>query len=152
MLGDNDKLYIPVDVAQIYKDVLVQYADILLPNQTECEFLTGIKLSDEAAAIIAMDYLHSKGTKTVIITSSEFAHSPGKLFVLGSTRSNGATGMPNKSNHTYFFVDRWKIPVTKIPGYFSGTGDMFGALMVAWTAQGFSAKYSCLRCVCTILV
>jgi pyridoxine kinase len=39
VMGDEGKLYIPQESVQIYKDVLVPMADVITPNQFECEYV-----------------------------------------------------------------------------------------------------------------
>lgn len=47
---------------------LLACIDIITPNETEAEILTGIKVEDDASAKAAADMLHSKGIETVMIT------------------------------------------------------------------------------------
>ncbi|MHC4999141.1 MAG: PfkB family carbohydrate kinase, partial [Planctomycetota bacterium] len=50
---------------------LLSRVDILTPNETEAEALTGIKVTDEKSADMAADALLAKGVKTVIVTLGE---------------------------------------------------------------------------------
>lgn len=54
--------------AQKLNDELLQQIDILTPNQSEAELLTGIKVEDESSAKNACKKLRSRGVKTVILT------------------------------------------------------------------------------------
>ena len=54
--------------ARELSDELLKLVDIIKPNETEAEILTGIKVTDEASAAKAADALLAKGIKTVIIT------------------------------------------------------------------------------------
>ncbi len=54
--------------AKPLSDELLSRVDILTPNETEAETLTGIKVTDPASAADAADALLAKGVKTVIIT------------------------------------------------------------------------------------
>src|ERR1700675_3205979 len=47
---------------------LLKLISILTPNETEAELLTGIKVTDEAAAAKACAKLRSRGVRTVILT------------------------------------------------------------------------------------
>jgi ribokinase len=47
---------------------LLKLVSILTPNETEAELLTGIKVTDQAAAARACARLHSRGVPTVILT------------------------------------------------------------------------------------
>jgi ribokinase len=49
-------------------DKLLKLVSILTPNETEAELLTGIKVTDERAAVRAADKLLAKGVGTVILT------------------------------------------------------------------------------------
>jgi ribokinase len=54
--------------AQPLPDYLLQLIDIITPNETEAEQLTGIKVDDMRSAQCAADLLHNKGIKLVMIT------------------------------------------------------------------------------------
>ncbi|NGN99883.1 ribokinase [Grimontia sp. S25] len=47
---------------------LLACIDIITPNETEAEVLTGMKVEDDASAKAAADILHGKGIETVMIT------------------------------------------------------------------------------------
>lgn len=47
---------------------LLQYTDIIIPNETEAYDLTGVQVTDEASAVKASEDLLKKGVKYVIIT------------------------------------------------------------------------------------
>jgi ribokinase len=49
-------------------DELLSMVDIIKPNETEAQAITGIKVSDRTSAAEAADMLLDKGVKTVIIT------------------------------------------------------------------------------------
>jgi len=49
-------------------DELLSLVDIITPNETEAERLTGIQVKDQADAARAAEVLHQKGIDTVIIT------------------------------------------------------------------------------------
>lgn len=54
--------------AQSLSDELLALIDLITPNETEAERLTGIAVKDEADAQQASAILHTKGIETVIIT------------------------------------------------------------------------------------
>lgn len=54
--------------AQPLSDDLLQLIDMITPNETEAELLTGVKVEDTASAQKAADVLHAKGIKQVMIT------------------------------------------------------------------------------------
>jgi ribokinase len=49
----------------------IQFIDLLIPNQFEAEFLTGIKVTDSESAISAGKKLISQGVKSALITLGE---------------------------------------------------------------------------------
>ncbi|MGL5429878.1 MAG: ribokinase [Vibrio sp.] len=54
--------------ARELSDHLLACIDVITPNETEAEVLTGITVNDDASAQQAADVLHSKGIAIVIIT------------------------------------------------------------------------------------
>ena len=54
--------------AQILSDELLSLIDIITPNETEAEILTGVAVTDEQSAVKAASVFHDKGIKTVMIT------------------------------------------------------------------------------------
>ena len=57
--------------ARPLSDELLSMVDIIKPNETEAEIITGIKVTNQASAAKAADALIAKGVKTVIITLGE---------------------------------------------------------------------------------
>ncbi|MEQ4922738.1 ribokinase [Proteus hauseri] len=49
-------------------DEFLSFIDVITPNETEAEILTGISVHDETGAAKAAEVLHSKGIKHVLIT------------------------------------------------------------------------------------
>lgn len=54
--------------AQPLSDSLLALIDIITPNETEAELLTGVRVVDEASAQQAAQVFHQKGIRTVLIT------------------------------------------------------------------------------------
>ena len=54
--------------AQSLPDELMAQLDMITPNETEAEMLTGVRVDSTAAAQTAADVLHNKGVPTVLIT------------------------------------------------------------------------------------
>jgi ribokinase len=110
--------------AQPLPNRLLELISILTPNQTEAERLTGIKVTDDAAAARASAKLRSRGVGTVILT----------LGARGAFISN-ADGQQ-------------RIPGFKVKALDStGAGDVFnGALSVALTENkslGDAVRFIC---------
>ncbi|TAQ84837.1 hypothetical protein B7494_g6841 [Chlorociboria aeruginascens] len=119
VMGDNGKLYVAEDVVPAYKN-LIRDADLILPNQFEAETLSGVKITDMETLKLAITTLHEKYHIPHIMITSITLPSLGaepSLSVLGSTITS--TAAPR--------IFGFKIP--QIDCFFSGTGDMFAALM-----------------------
>ena len=54
--------------AQALPDELLKQLDIITPNETEAEILTGISVIDEQSAVKSAAVFHAKGIETVLIT------------------------------------------------------------------------------------
>ncbi|MBE2893762.1 ribokinase [Spirabiliibacterium falconis] len=64
----NTKVILNPAPAQALPDELLAQIDIITPNETEAEILTGIHVHDPSSAQNAADYLHHKGINIVMIT------------------------------------------------------------------------------------
>ena len=85
VMGDTGPgLYVPADLLPVYKSLILPLADVCLPNQFEAELLTDRKISSEEDAREVMDFLHSKGPSTVILSSTELGNSE---YLLGMASS-----------------------------------------------------------------
>ncbi|KAI1119367.1 pyridoxal kinase [Nemania sp. NC0429] len=139
VMGDNGKLYVAEDVVPAYQN-LIHHADLILPNQFEAELLSGVKITDSASLERAIEVLHERyNLPHIVITSVSLplrnapqtpsstrpatpvqsqAPSTPTMSVVGSTRTS-------ERKPRLFTI---QFPVFN--AYFSGTGDMFAALMV----------------------
>lgn len=141
VMGDNGRIYVAEDTVPAYKHLLKD-ADLILPNQFEAELLSDVKIRDLASMEQAISKLHQAyGLPHVLITSirlprtasstpaaeSENSTTAAKLSVIGSTATS--TGKPRL----------FRITVPALPVFFSGTGDMFAALLVSRLRQAAKA-------------
>lgn len=128
VLGDNGKLYVPAELTEIYKEEIVPLATILTPNQFEAELLTGLTISSEEEALAACAALHDAGPPSVVLTSLDLdrdANASSAITLLGST----SEAQEERCGR------RFRVVVPRIPSYFTGTGDLCAALLLAWTAK-----------------
>ncbi|RDW67729.1 ribokinase-like protein [Coleophoma cylindrospora] len=151
VMGDNGRLYVAEDVVPAYKN-MIKDADLILPNQFEAEYgrypylrvilltfyrtLSGVKITDMDSLKQAITTLHETyRIPHIIVTSIPSLAGPGaepSLSVVGSTiTSNGKPRI-------------FGIKVPQLDCFFSGTGDMFAALMLvrlreaAYNTEGLS--------------
>nr|CAG4645648.1 EOG090X09AY [Lynceus sp. MCZ IZ 141354] len=117
VLGDNGKLYVPAELIPIYRDKILPLADIATPNQFEAELLTGTEINTEEEAKAAVDLLHAKGVGTVVISSSDLSKQDVSLTAFISAAIGG---------------EKYRIDIPRLPYIFTGTGDLFSALLLAW--------------------
>ncbi|XP_021112041.1 pyridoxal kinase isoform X2 [Heterocephalus glaber] len=131
VMGDKwdgrGRMYVPEDLLPVYREKVVPVADIITPNQFEAELLSGRRIRTQEEALAVMDVLHSMGPDTVVITSSDLPSPQGSdyLIALGSQR----TRRPDGSTGT----QRIRMEMRKVDAVFVGTGDLFAAMLLAWT-------------------
>ncbi|KAF9454488.1 bud site selection protein 16 [Macrolepiota fuliginosa MF-IS2] len=143
VMGDAGKLYVAPDVIPVYRRML-PLASIITPNWFEVEVLTEVSIKDMASLQQALRILHAKyHVPNVVISSIPLkpwllaalpppilppisSEESEHLFCLASS-TNGAgedPGCPHPSR-----VHAACVPL--LPGYFSGVGDLFSALVLA---------------------
>ena len=148
VMGDDGALYVKEEIVDIYRAVVVPLANVVKLNKTEAEVLTGLGIASADDVRRSIDVIHDMGPETVVISScpaSCFAgvdpeYDPHMIYVAGSTRK-GRCGS-----------ERFFMKVPHIEGYFSGTGDLFSALLLGWMAKGDSAETACEKTVATLKV
>lgn len=127
IMGDKGKLYNGVNEETIENmRRLIGVADVIVPNLTEGEFLTGICQGKEALtrqeARQVVDGLLAYGPRSVVVTSGQEAET-GDHVVWGFDHQAGE----------YF-----TIPYRLIQVHFPGTGDMFSAVLAGELLAGKS--------------
>uniref|UniRef100_A0A665UPM3 Pyridoxal kinase n=1 Tax=Echeneis naucrates TaxID=173247 RepID=A0A665UPM3_ECHNA len=128
VMGDHGAMYVPEHLLPVYKDKVVPLANILTPNQFEAELLTGRKINTEEDAVEVMDLLHKMGPETVVLTSTDIPSKNGDQFLvaLGSHKI-GMVPDGTKTNQKIY------MDIPKVDAVFVGTGDLFAAMLLAWT-------------------
>ena len=83
VLGDNEIMYCPIELIDVYKEQIIPLANVITPNQFEFEKLIGEKnLASVDIVFERMNILHDLGCPVVIISSYEFLNEKGKLYLL----------------------------------------------------------------------
>lgn len=118
VLGDHGRLYVPSELVPVYRDEIVPLADILTPNLFEVEQLTGKTIRDLQAARETIHSFHARGVAHVVLTSMALDSAPDSIFVVGSS---------DDSNQQF------AIELPRLKESFTGTGDLFSALTLAWS-------------------
>ncbi|GIY27056.1 pyridoxal kinase [Caerostris darwini] len=135
VMGDNGIMYVPSEVLPIYRDILIPLSDLITPNQFEAELLTGIKIKSRADIMEVMKTFHQNGVKTVVLSGVQLETSE-KLYLFGSSILEG-----HSRNLACMEIE-------KLPAEFTGTGDLFSALLLAWMAKtDGDLKASCEKVV-----
>ncbi|XP_075233110.1 pyridoxal kinase [Lycorma delicatula] len=122
VLGDNGKMYVPEELKDIYINKIIPLADIITPNQYEVELLTGSVVNSSSDAWKAIDKFHEKGCKTVVISSTSSLSGDSQLLAMASSIQGGQR-------------QKLTINIPILNATFTGTGDLFSALFLAWMAK-----------------
>ena len=136
-MGDNGRIYVDEDELPVYKNLLKD-ADLILPNQFEAELLSGVKITDLKSMHTAIETLHAQyKLPHILITSIRLPASQSATpSTLEQDLSGAATLSVVGSSCTAGHKPRiFSITVPALPIFFSGTGDMFAALMVSRLQQ-----------------
>lgn len=129
--ADNGNLYPLITKEMVRKmHLLINQADIIVPNLTECSFLLdcefkNLLFSDEEILDIARA-LSKMGPNNIVITSIPYRDNK-----LGTVVYNKNT---DKIYNTFF---------NKQPGIFYGTGDVFASVLLACIMRGHSIEAAC---------
>jgi len=138
VLGDHSKLYVPVEMKDVYRQHYLSLADVITPNQFEAELLTNIKLVSEMDVVRAIQSLHEEyDLPAVVITSVELNNQ--SFYLYGSCKIQG--------KHDFF-----RIPLQKVQGSFTGTGDLFAALLTGRCPSKKDQQAHWLRTACELAV
>lgn len=146
VLGDDGVgYYVPNSskITEAYKDFLLPLADIITPNRFEASALSGVEIehcsSDRNQPILqamkAIKVFHDRGIRIVIITSFEFnpidlddGDQDKYLTCIVSYSSNVDRDPICEQKPSQAFM----IKIPKLDCPFTGTGDLFAALMTGW--------------------
>ena len=125
IMGDEGKLYNGVSRETVDNmRRLIGVADVIVPNLTEAEFLTGLyqgrkALSREEAREV-VDGLRSLGPRSVVVTSGQ-DRDTGRHEVWGYDHRTG---------------EHFSLPYRLIQVHFPGTGDIFSAVLAGALLRG----------------
>jgi len=130
VLGDDGQFYVPAELVEVYKSVVIPKADVVTPNQFETEKLTGIKVKTIVDARLACEALHKMGPSVVFITSAIFVEEGQNSKDDGDDDEGNQNITIIASKKSGEQQELWRIDCPKIPGSFTGTGDVTASLLL----------------------
>lgn len=101
----------------IYRKNLLPLAAVTTPNRFEAQILADRPIVSVRDGLMACRDLHALGPKYVLLTSC--LETPEEITILASERVDDG-------------LDQHVIVVPKVPGRYTGTGDLLSALLVGW--------------------
>ena len=124
VMGDQGRLYVAEDVVPMYKELITR-ADLILPNQFEAETLSGKTIVDLKSLNVAVEVLHRVyNVPHVVVTSLTFPTAASSSEDAETIAVAGSSCTTDGAPRVFI------VHVPKLNCFFSGTGDMFAALMV----------------------
>lgn len=105
--------------AKALPDSILKQIDIITPNETEAEVLTGISVTDDTSAQQAANILHAKGITTVMITL-------------------GAKGVWLSENANGILIQGFKVKAIDT----TAAGDTFNGAFVTALLEGMTTTYA----------
>ncbi len=113
VIGDVAQgVFVKPEVAQFVRERAVPAADIVTPNHFELDHLVGRRTTTLAAALKAIEELHSRGSRVVLVTSLVTDETPADAIDLVVNDDAG----------------RHRLRVPKLPVKAHGAGDLIAAL------------------------
>jgi pyridoxine kinase len=153
VMGDVGRgFYVKPDIPEIFKNDLVPLADIITPNQFELEALTGVETNTVDNARRAVDLIHAKGPRIVLVTSFRGGESSEHIEMLASDKSGMylittpelpiAVGMAGSGDITAaVFLSRYLETGDVVKTLELCTASIFGIIEASWQVhQGDEAK------------
>ncbi|KAJ7623606.1 Ribokinase-like protein [Roridomyces roridus] len=134
VLGDSGRLYVAPDVIPIYRRLL-PLSTIISPNWFEVETLTDIVLKDLPSLRRALTILHQDYHVPNVVISSI----PLSPWLKDALPASISSNLDPDANHLLCIASSATTDtstvhaqtVQQLPGYFSGVGDLFSALLLA---------------------
>jgi pyridoxine kinase len=90
VIGDVGRgIFVREGIPEFMRDKAVPAADIITPNQFELEYLAGHETRTMAQAFAAIDALHKRGPRAVMVTSLHTEHTPAECIDLLASDAKG---------------------------------------------------------------
>jgi pyridoxine kinase len=121
VIGDVGRgVFVREGVPEFLRDEALALADIITPNQFELDYLAGHETRTMAQAFSAVDVLHAKGPRAVMVTSLHTEGTPDDCIDLLASDVKG----------------RFHVRTPKLPLAVNGAGDAIAALFFAQYLDG----------------
>jgi pyridoxine kinase len=117
VLGDNGKYYVPSELLDAYKNVIIPMSNAVMPNAFETGVLTGVDVKNIDSAREACRRLHEMGPEYCLLKGVNLHGESDQLSMV----------LSSKSNKKLFCIDTPKLDFT-----FFGCGDLCTAVASAW--------------------
>jgi pyridoxine kinase len=116
VIGDVDRgIYVREGVAEFMRDKALPAADVIAPNQFELVYLSGSESRTLAQAFVAIDALHARGPRVILVTSLHTTTTPEDAIDLVVSGEHG----------------RYLLRTPRLPVMVNGAGDTIAALFFA---------------------
>lgn len=140
VMGDNGRLYVDPAIPAVYR-TLLPHADLILPNAFEAATLAETEITDLPSVLRAISVLHKRyKVPHVVVTSLRLSATESHPKDPSTSTKEGSTLAVVGSSATASLDPRaFSITVPNLPVFFSGTGDMFAALMAVRFREASSA-------------
>lgn len=135
VLGDVERgLYVRDGVAEFMRERAMPAATLLTPNHFELDALADRPSSDIAGARAALDGLHARGPKAILVTSLRLDDTPADALDM-LVSENGAL---------------WRLRTPKAPITVNGAGDVIAALFLAHWLRSRAAPEAIARAASSV--
>lgn len=126
VMGDTAPgFFVHETIPPFFKDEALQKADILVPNQFEASYLSGVDIQTKQDALTAIDKLHKLGAERIVITSFKpDSLASGQIAMLVSDPETGVHQI------TTPLIDMSPMP--------NGAGDVTAATVLGHILNGLS--------------
>jgi pyridoxine kinase len=130
VIGDvGTGVYVRPGLPEFIRDQALPAADIVTPNQFELDYLTGAPTSTVAQTLAAIDALHARGPRIVLVTSLTTTDTPADAMDL----------IASDGSH------KWRVRTPRLDQVFTGAGDVTAALFLAHWLASRSAPHALAR-------
>jgi pyridoxine kinase len=116
VIGDVGRgIYVREGVPEFMREKALPAADVITPNQFELDWLAGGESRTLAQAFVAIDALHARGPRTILVTSLHTEDTPEDAIDLVASGEQG----------------RYLLRTPRLPVMVNGAGDTIAALFFA---------------------